>query len=445
MKKIRQAKLTPINAPARAPSASALLFQRAGRVIPGGVNSPVRAFHSVGGTPVYMTAGRGARLITADGRELVDFCGSWGPLILGHAHPEVVAAVQQAVAAGTSFGANHPGEVELAELLCRLAPAIERVRLVSSGTEAVMTALRLARGFTGRRRLLKFDGGYHGHSDSMLVSAGSGLLSGGAGSSAGVSPATADEVFVAPYNDLAAVNAIVDAHGDDLAAMIVEPVAANMGLVMPAPDFLPGLRAACDRCGALLILDEVITGFRFGPTTYGQLAGIRPDLTTLGKIIGGGLPIAAIGGRADVMEKLAPLGPVYQAGTLSGNPAAVAAGLATLRILERDNPYARMAELAAQLAEGVNAAAQAAGRAVFCAQAASLFTIYFRGRPAPRNLAETKQADAKQFAAFFHAMLDAGYYLPPSQFEVGFVCAAHTLRDIEDFVAAARKSLVNPA
>jgi glutamate-1-semialdehyde 2,1-aminomutase len=423
------------NRSSAAPSSS--LFARAVKVIPGGVNSPVRAFRAVSGDPIYVTAGRGARLITAEGRELVDFCGSWGPLILGHAHPEVVEAVCRAAAAGSSFGVNTPGEVELAETLCRLVPGLERVRLVSSGTEAVMTALRLARGHTGRRLLLKFDGCYHGHTDSMLVAAGSGLLTGGIGSSAGVAPEVAAATFVVPFNDLAAVDRVVAAHGRDLAAIVVEPVAGNMGLVEPAPGFLAGLRAAADRCGALLILDEVITGFRFGLTSYGALAGVRPDLTTLGKIVGGGLPIGAVGGRADVMDRLAPLGPVYQAGTLSGNPVAVAAGLATLRVLERDNPYPRLAALASRLADGVNAAARAAGRAVFCAQTASLFTIYFRPEPAPRNLSEVRQADATAFGAFFRAMLDRGFYLPPSQFEVGFVSAAHAEKDIEDFVAAA--------
>lgn len=413
------------------------LFWRAQTVIPGGVNSPVRAFRSVGGEPLYIASGSGARMTTVEGRVLVDFCGSWGPLILGHAHPEVVEAICAAASDGTSFGVNTPGEVELAELLCHLVPSIEQVRLVSSGTEAVMTAIRLARGYTGRRRLLKFDGCYHGHSDSMLVSAGSGLLTGGIGSSAGVSPETAADVFVVQYNDLDAVNRVVEAHGKELAAIIVEPVAANMGLVEPTSGFLAGLRAAASRCGALLIFDEVITGFRFGPTTYGQLIGVSPDITTLGKIIGGGMPIGAVGGRKAVMEKLAPLGPVYQAGTLSGNPVAVAAGLATLRVLERENPYARLDALTRRLANGIHAAASTAGIGAMCARAASLFTVYFRREPPPRHLDEVKQADSKAFAAFFRAMLEHGYYLPPSQFEVGFVGSAHTEQDIDGFVAAA--------
>ncbi|MDI6773856.1 MAG: glutamate-1-semialdehyde 2,1-aminomutase [Verrucomicrobiota bacterium] len=416
------------------------LFSRAQAVIPGGVNSPVRAFRSVGGEPLCIASGNGARMTTVEGRVLVDFCGSWGPLILGHAHPAVVDAIRAAASAGTSFGVNTPAEVELAEMLCRLVPSIEQVRLVSSGTEAVMTAIRLARGYTGRRRLLKFDGCYHGHSDSMLVSAGSGLLTGGIGSSAGVPSETAADVFVAQYNDLDAVGQIAQKRGNDLAAIIVEPVAANMGLVAPAPGFLAGLRAAADRCGALLIFDEVITGFRFGPTTYGQTIGISPDLTTLGKIVGGGMPIGAVGGRKAIMGKLAPIGPVYQAGTLSGNPAAVAAGLATLKVLERENPYARLDALTERLAGGVNAAARATGINVVCARMASLFTVYFRKEPAPRNLEEAKLAATKAFAAFFRKMLVCGHYLPPSQFEVGFVSAAHTEREIDGFVAAARES-----
>lgn len=428
------------------PATSPAFFERACRVIPGGVNSPVRAFRAVGGEPLYIASGKSARMKTVEGRELVDFCGSWGPLILGHAHPDVVAAICAAASAGTSFGVNTQGEVELAELLCRLVPSLAQVRLVSSGTEAVMTALRLARGYTGRRRILKFDGCYHGHSDSMLVSAGSGLLTGGIGSSAGVSPETAAEVFVVQYNDLDAVNRIVQMHGNDLAAIIVEPMAANMGLVEPVSGFLAGLRAAADRCGALLIFDEVITGFRFGLTTYGQIIGISPDITTLGKIIGGGMPIGAVGGRKTVMEHLAPLGPVYQAGTLSGNPVAVAAGLASLKVLERENPYARLDALTGRLANGLNAAARAAGLGVLCAWAASLFTVYFRKDPAPRNLKEVKLADTKAFAMFFRKMLAHGYYLPPSQFEVGFISAAHTEREVDGFVAAAGEvfEAINP-
>jgi len=417
------------------------LFERAQRVIPGGVNSPVRACRAVGGQPVYAASGSGAVLTTSDGRQLVDFCGSWGPLILGHAHPEVIEAITRAARSGTTFGMNTAAEVDLAEMLCRLIPEMGRVRLVSSGTEAVMTALRLARGATGRRKLLKFDGCYHGHTDAMLVAAGSGLLTGGLNASAGVSPETAADTFVAPYNDLEAVHKIIAAAGSEIAAIIVEPVAANMGLVPPAPGFLEGLRAAADDCGALLILDEVITGFRFGPTTYGHLQSIRADLTTLGKIVGGGMPLAAVGGRSDLMDHLAPLGPVYQAGTLSGNPVAVAAGLATLRILERDKPYPCIAEMAATLAEGVRKAAAETGTALCCMQLASLFTPFFGLRQAPRDLADVRRNDSEAFAAFWRAMLAHGFYLPPSAFETAFVSAAHPPAQITAFLEAARDAM----
>ncbi len=404
---------------------SKTLFDRAVRVIPGGVNSPVRAFNSVGGTPLYVTSGKGSHIRSVEGRDLLDFCCSWGAVILGHAHPEVVEAIQRQAALGTTFGINTPLEVEFAEHLQSLAPHLERIRLVSSGTEAVMTAVRVARGATGRDRILKFDGCYHGHSDGLLVAAGSGLLTGGIRSSEGVPAAVAGDVFVVPYNDLPAVEAVVAAHGAELAAILVEPVAANMGLVKPAPGFLEGLRRVADRCGAVLIFDEVITGFRFGPTTYGDLCGVIPDLTTLGKIIGGGLPLAAVGGRADLMDCLAPLGRVYQAGTLSGNPVAVAAGLATLRVLARENPYARIEALAQKAAAYINSTAQELGRNLHCAQEGGLFTCFFRGGTV-RNLVDAKASDTQAYAAHFHRLLAAGIYLPPSQFEVGFVSMAHT-------------------
>jgi glutamate-1-semialdehyde 2,1-aminomutase len=383
-----------------------------------------------------MARGYGARLQTVDGRELLDFCGSWGPLILGHARAEVVAAITSAAAAGTSFGACTPGEVEFAELLCECVPSLEKVRLVSSGTEAVMTALRLARGATGRRKILKFDGCYHGHSDSLLVAAGSGLLTGGLASSAGVSQTTAEDTHVVPYNDLAAVQAIVDEHGADLAAIIVEPIAGNMGLVPPADGFLAGLRELANSCGALLIFDEVITGFRLAATTYGQLCGVTPDLTCLGKIIGGGLPIGAVGGRAGVMDHLAPLGRVYQAGTLSGNPVAVAAGLTTLKLLLAENPYPRIEALGATLAANFNAMAEAKGVCAHCVQVGGMFTVFFTDQPVT-DLASAKACNTDAHAQFFHRMLDADIYLPPSQFEVAFVAAVHTEADIERFVEAA--------
>ncbi|HAS83730.1 MAG TPA: glutamate-1-semialdehyde-2,1-aminomutase [Verrucomicrobia bacterium] len=413
------------------------LFDRAQRVIPGGVNSPVRAFRAVNALPIHAATGSGSCITTEDGNSLLDFCGSWGPLILGHACPEVIEAVIQAARRGTTFGISTRAEVELAEQICRMIPCIEQVRLVSSGTEAVMTALRLARGSTGRQRLLKFDGCYHGHTDAMLVAAGSGLLTGGQNASAGIPSQTASDVFVAPYNDLAAVNTIVDAYGSELAAIIVEPVAANMGLVLPEHGFLQGLRDAANRCGAILIFDEVITGFRFGPTSWGTLNGILPDLTTLGKIVGGGMPLAAVGGRRDIMQHLAPIGKVYQAGTLSGNPVAVAAGLTTLRILERDNPYPCMAERAVTIAEGLNT--MEAG--VCCVQTASLFTPFFGRQTPPRNLDEVRQSSAIDFATFFRAMLKRGIYLPPSAFETAFVSAAHTDTDVGRFLQAAYESL----
>jgi glutamate-1-semialdehyde 2,1-aminomutase len=416
---------------------SETLFERAKQVIPGGVNSPVRAFNAVGGTPVYVRRGQGARITTVEGRELVDYCGSWGPLILGHADERVVAAVRAAAGQGTSFGINTPREVEFAELLCDRIPGMDQVRLVSSGTEATMTALRLARGYTGRDKILKFDGCYHGHADYLLVSAGSGLLTGGTASSAGVCAGAAADVRVAPYNDLAAVDRIVAEYGDTLAAIIVEPLAGNMGLVPPAAGFLAGLRAAADRCGAILIFDEVISGFRLAPTTYGALCGVMPDLTCLGKIIGGGLPIGAVGGRREIMQTLAPCGPVYQAGTLSGNPVAVAAGLATVRALAEAPPYERLAMLTESLADGVRQAAKQAGVDVWVSVVGGMFTIFFQGGPV-RNLAEAKQSDAAAHARFFHRMLDRGIYLPPSQFEVCFISAAHTEADIEAFVQAAR-------
>ncbi len=410
-------------------------FQRAKKVIPGGVNSPVRACNGVGGTPVYFKSGNGAKVQTEEGAELVDFCGSWGPLILGHARAEVVEAVAKAAADGLSFGANTAKETEFAELVCSLIPGVEMLRLVSSGTEAVMTAIRLARGYTGRRKILKFDGCYHGHTDSMLVASGSGLLTGGISSSAGVSPRITEEVFVAPYNNLAAVQEILKANGDEIAAVIVEPIAGNMGLVEPAEGFLEGLRAATADCGALLIFDEVITGFRLGPTTYGTLANITPDLTTLGKIIGGGMPIGAIGGSTQIMSYLAPLGPVYQAGTLSGNPVALAAGMKTLELLRDENPYPKMNELGKQLATGINQIAEKKELALHCAQHGGMFTPFFR-KKAIHNLADSKACDQKAHARYFHHMLNAGFYTPPSGFEVAFISAAHTEKQIAAFLKA---------
>jgi glutamate-1-semialdehyde 2,1-aminomutase len=414
-------------------------FERGKSVIPGGVNSPVRAFGAVGGTPVYFSSGKGSRVRTEEGQELIDFCGSWGPLILGHARKEVVEAVNRAAQSGLTFGANTAGEVEFAELICEMVPSLEMVRLTSSGTEAVMTAIRLARGFTGRRKILKFEGCYHGHSDYLLVSAGSGLLTGGISSSAGVSPAATEEVFVAPYNDLEAVKQILDANGDEVAAVIVEPIAGNMGLVEPKEGFLEGLRAATQKCGALLIFDEVITGFRLAPTTYGEMRGIQPDLTTLGKIIGGGMPIGAVAGSKEIMEWLAPLGAVYQAGTLSGNPVAVAAGKKTLELLRTENPYPEMARLGTLLAEGINQIAKSQNLEMHCAQHGGMFTPFFR-KETVQNLTDSKACNQQAHARWFHHMLQSGIYTPPSAFEVAFISAAHSESDVDRFLEATASS-----
>ncbi len=415
------------------------LFERAQRVIPGGVNSPVRAFAAVGGCPIFIKSGAGARLTTVENRELLDFCGSWGALLLGHAHPAVVEAVYHAAERGTTFGANTKAEVEFAETLCAAVPTMEQVRLVNSGTEATMTALRLARGATGRSKILKFDGCYHGHADYLLVAAGSGLLTAGVASSAGVATAATNDVLVAPYNDSKAVEKIMTEHGDDLAAVIVEPIAGNMGLIEPEPEFLQTLRKLTRENGAILIFDEVISGFRLAPTTYGTIAGIQPDLTCLGKIIGGGLPIGAVGGHRKLMRRLAPTGDVYQAGTLSGNPVAVAAGLATLKVMKKNPPYAHIRQLSCKLVAGVKQAAENAGQKIHVASKDGMFTIFFQAEPA-RNLHQVKRSDTAAYARFFHNMLDAGFYLPPSQFEVNFISAAHNESDIGAFVDAATKA-----
>jgi glutamate-1-semialdehyde 2,1-aminomutase len=414
------------------------LFQRACKVIPGGVNSPVRAFNGVGGTPLYVESGKGSKIRTADGRTLTDFCCSWGAMILGHANDEIVEVIHKQAQKGTTFGINTELEVLFAEKLCSLVPWLERVRLVSSGTEAVMTALRVARGVTGRKRIIKFDGCYHGHSDSVLVSAGSGLLTGGTLSSPGISRHVASDTFVVPYNDLGAVNELIREKGQEIAAIIVEPIAANMGLVMPEPGFLAKLRHYADRCGALLIFDEVINGFRFNLSSYAKIAGVKPDLMTMGKIIGGGLPLAAVGGSAVFMDELAPRGKIYQAGTLSGNPLAVAAGLKTLEILERDDPYPRLEQLGQRVAEIINTAAASRGLPFRCAQYGGVFTVFFTGQPV-KNLADAQTCDTKAYAQHFHSLLNRGYYLSPSQFEVGFISAAHSEEEVTAFAHAVVK------
>jgi glutamate-1-semialdehyde 2,1-aminomutase len=412
------------------------LFERAQLFIPAGVNSPVRAFRSVGGTPRFFVRGHGARLVDADGRSYIDYVGSWGPAIAGHAHPDVVRAVQQTAARGLSFGAPTELEIELAERLVTLVPSIELVRLVSSGTEATMSALRLARGYTGRAKIIKFEGCYHGHGDSLLVKAGSGALTFGQPSSAGVPAAIANETIVVPYNDLLAVEAAFAAEPDKIAGVIVEPIAGNMNLVLPKAGFLEGLRASCDRYGAVLIFDEVMTGFRVHPPGAQGLYGITPDLTTLGKVIGGGMPVGAFGGRREIMNKIAPLGPVYQAGTLSGNPVAVAAGLATLALTRAPGFYEQLARTTRAFTDGLVAAA-ARHRVPFAAQAVGgMFGLYFAKAP-PQTYDEVMACDVARFNRFFHAMLDVGIYLAPSAYEAGFVSSAHTDADIAETLAAA--------
>jgi glutamate-1-semialdehyde 2,1-aminomutase len=412
------------------------LFERSRRTIPGGVNSPVRAFRAVGGVPRFIERGEGSHIWDADGRAYIDYVGSWGPLALGHADPDVVAAVRSAAGRGLSFGAPTEGEAELAELLARLVPGLELVRLVSSGTEATMSALRLARGATGRSRIVKFEGCYHGHADSLLVKAGSGALTLGNPSSAGVTPETASQTLVLDYNDAAGVEAAFAEHGPSIACVIVEPVAGNMNLVAPAAGFLRTLRELCTKHGALLIFDEVMTGFRVGLRGAQGLYGIQADLITLGKVAGGGMPLGAFGGRREIMENIAPLGPVYQAGTLSGNPLAVAAGITTLRKLEAPGFFERLGAATRSLCEGLVAAGRKRG-VPFSAQAVGgMFGLYFRAAP-PSSYAEVMQCDSEAFKRFFHGMLERGVYLAPSAYEAGFVSSAHSDADIAATIAAA--------
>jgi glutamate-1-semialdehyde 2,1-aminomutase len=410
------------------------LFERAQARIPGGVNSPVRAFRAVGGTPVFFERAAGPYLWDVDGTRYIDYVGSWGPMLAGHGHPAVVEAVQEAASRALSFGAPTEAEFDMAELLCRLVPSLELVRLVSSGTEATMTALRLARGFTGRSLIVKFEGCYHGHADALLVKAGSGALTFGNPSSAGVPPETAAATIVLDYNDVPQLRKLFQEKGEDIAGVIVEPVAGNMNLVLPAPGFLEALREECTRHGAVLIFDEVMTGFRVAPGGAQARFGIRPDLTTLGKVIGGGLPLGAVGGRRDIMEKLAPLGPVYQAGTLSGNPIAVAAGLATMKLVSKSGFHDAVERTTQKLVADL---AKAGGKG-FCAQSiGSMFGVYFRAAP-PKSFAEVMQCDRERFNRFFHEMLAQGIYLAPSAYEAGFVSAAHGAPEIEATLAAAR-------
>ena len=413
------------------------LFKRSQRVIPGGVNSPVRAFRAVGGTPLFFQRAAGALLWDADGRRYIDYVGSWGPMVVGHTHPAVVEAVREAAARALSFGAPTEAELELAERLCRLVPSLEMVRLVSSGTEATMTAIRLARGFTGRNLIVKFEGCYHGHADALLVKAGSGALTLGNPSSAGVPAEVAAQTVVLDYNDISQFQKLFSSKGKEIAGVIVEPVAGNMNLVLPSLGFLEALREQCTRHGALLIFDEVMTGFRVALGGAQARFGIRPDLTTLGKVIGGGLPVGALGGRREIMQKLAPLGPVYQAGTLSGNPVAVAAGLATLKLVEENEFQSKIEKTTQSLIQGLIEEARKAKVAFSAQSIGSMFGLYFRASP-PTSFAEVMQCDKDRFNKFFHAMLTQGVYLAPSAYEAGFVSAAHGASEIEATLAAAR-------
>lgn len=421
---------------------SRALFERAQRLMPGGVNSPVRAFRAVGGVPFFVAKGEGCFLWDVDGNRYADFVCSWGALILGHAHPEVVAAVKAAVERGTTYGAPTELEVRLAEKIRAAFPTMELVRLVNSGTEATMSAIRVARGYTGRSKVIKFEGCYHGHADYLLVKAGSGATTFGMPDSAGVPTSLSQETIVLPYNDVAAFTAVMDALGDQIAAVIVEPIAGNMGVVLPEPEFLQALREQTRKHGAALIFDEVITGFR---VTYGgaqHLFGIEPDMTCLGKIVGGGFPLAAYGGRRDLMQMVAPLGAVYQAGTLSGNPVAVTAGLTTLSILERDRPYADLERKTQMLADAVLDAAKQAGVPVHINRIASMFTVFFTDQPVT-DYASAKRSDTQRFARFFHTLLARGVFLPPSQFEAAFVSTAHddaTLALVQDAILHAMRA-----
>ena len=416
---------------------SETLYARAQRVIPGGVNSPVRAFKGVGGTPRFISRAKGAYIWDADGASDVDYVGSWGPMILGHADDAVIAAVQAQANNGLSYGAPTELECELAELVCELVPSMDQVRMVSSGTEATMTAIRLARGATGRDAFIKFEGNYHGHADTLLVKAGSGMLTLGVPTSPGVPADFAKHTLTASFNDLDSVEALFKAKPDNIAAIIVEPIAGNMNFVPPAEGFLEGLRALCDQYGALLIFDEVMTGFRVAVGGAQALYGVTPDLTTLGKVIGGGMPVGALGGRRDIMAHLAPVGPVYQAGTLSGNPLAMAAGLATLRQVAQPGFHDELGARTRGLIDGVVAAAREAGVPMTAACAGGMFGLFFSELERVTTYQQVTACDMDRFKAFFHGMLDRGHYLAPSAFEAGFVSAAHTQADIDATIAAA--------
>lgn len=417
---------------------SEALFAEALKFIPGGVNSPVRAFRAVGGQPFFVNRAAAAHIWDVDGNEYVDYVGTWGPAILGHAHPKIIAAVKAAADHGTSFGIPNPFEVTMAKLIGALVPSVEKVRMCNSGTEACMSAIRLARGFTKRDKIVKFDGCYHGHADSLLVKAGSGALTFGNPDSAGVPADFARHTLVVPFNDPDALRSVFAANAGQIASVIIEPVPGNAGLYLPRPGFLEFVREITQADGALLIFDEVMTGFRLAAGGAQERFGIRPDLTCFGKIIGGGLPVGAFGGRADIMDCLAPIGPVYQAGTLSGNPLALAAGLAALKELQAGEAYRKLEELGAALEAGLRDAAKSAGVPVQFNRCGSMFCGYFTAEPV-HNLADAMKSDRERFKRYFHGMLDAGVYLAPSQFEAGFISTAHTATDIEQTVRAAAK------
>ena len=421
-------------------SKSEALFTEAQKYIPGGVNSPVRSFRSVGGTPPFIARGQSARVWDVDGNEYIDYLGSWGPLVLGHSHPAVVEAIKKSAESGTSFGAPVEQEVELAKIICDQLPSVESVRLVSSGTEACMSAIRLARAFTNRDMIIKFAGCYHGHADGLLVKAGSGALTHGIPTSAGVPESYASETLVADYNNIESVDKFFTANPKSIAAVIIEPVAGNMGVIPPSPGFLEGLRRITKNNGALLIFDEVITGFRVGPSGAQGLFGITPDITTMGKIIGGGLPVGAYGGRKDIMEMVAPLGAMYQAGTLSGNPLAVSAGIATLTELQKPGVFKKLEEMAERLTEGLTKAFQAAEIPSSINRVGSMFTGFFNDGPVT-TLEDAEGSDTEMYGRYFHAMQENGVYIAPSQFEAGFVSTAHTESDIDATVTKASEAL----
>ena len=416
------------------------LFEEAKKHIPGGVNSPVRAFRSVGGDPIFIKRAKGSKVYDADGKPYIDYVLSWGPAILGHAHPKVTAALRKAIANGTSFGAPTELEITLARMVKKAVPSIELVRMVSSGTEAAMSAVRVARGFTGRDKIIKFEGCYHGHADSFLVKAGSGALTFGVPDSAGVPESLAAHTLVAPYNDLEAVRALFNQNPSQIACVVVEPIAGNMGIVLPREGFLKGLEEVCRNHGALLIFDEVITGFRLAYGGVQKIFGITPDLTCLGKIIGGGMPVGAYGGRREIMEKIAPLGPIYQAGTLSGNPLAMTCGLATLDVLRQKGVYKKLDLLAEELCQGLEDLTRKKGIPARINRSGSMFTLFFTGDDV-FDYSSAKKADAGKYAKYFQGMLQAGVWLPPSQFEACFVSLAHTARDIEGTLKAAASAL----